>query len=323
MADHGNGAAKRRRDPSVAACTGGTSSLRCRWPWQQPFITVVMSGPCRTTVYGARGQDTAETPDPPTPQPELFILFEEEPGGVRPGVGHGPCAAGEGFCGTFWSTGSRRAPSCRSSMLLCRRVGTSWWKRSGTLICTSPSRLSKCQRSLLHAVVVAGAGFPWCRRRNNWWKCQNSCRLPFCSSRSFDAEVFSLDRIIRWCGGRSWTLQFLMVVVGLIRELFKVHAQDRIQQRFVEQNTLKFQFLKGRGSRGGLLSLRPDSNSAASSAHSGAADEPFQGGFRTFSRGKKVRRWVRIRGRNCGLYFMDSGGLWRAHGARASAGGGV
>ena len=26
------------------ACTGGTSSLRCRWPWQQPFITALMLG---------------------------------------------------------------------------------------------------------------------------------------------------------------------------------------------------------------------------------------------------------------------------------------
>ena len=35
-----------------------------------------------------------------------------------------------------------------------------------------------------------------------------------------------------------------MVVVGLIGEVFKVHAQERIQQLFMEQNTLKFQFLK-------------------------------------------------------------------------------
>ena len=27
------------------ACTGGTNSSRCKWPWQQPFITVVMLGP--------------------------------------------------------------------------------------------------------------------------------------------------------------------------------------------------------------------------------------------------------------------------------------
>ena len=28
------------------ACTGGTSSLRCKWPWQQPYITVLMLDPC-------------------------------------------------------------------------------------------------------------------------------------------------------------------------------------------------------------------------------------------------------------------------------------
>ena len=55
-------------------------------------------------------------------------------------------------------------------------------------------------------------------------------------------KVFSLDRIIRWCGSRWWTLQFLMVAVGLIEEVFKVHAQERIQRRFLEQSTLKFQF---------------------------------------------------------------------------------
>ena len=27
---------------AVFGCTGGTSSSRCRWPWQQPFITAVM-----------------------------------------------------------------------------------------------------------------------------------------------------------------------------------------------------------------------------------------------------------------------------------------
>ena len=68
-----------------------------------------------------------------------------------------------GLCGTSWSTGLKRAPSCRSSMLLCRREGTSWWKRSGTSMCTSPSMVSKCPRSRLHPVVLAGTGFPWCR----------------------------------------------------------------------------------------------------------------------------------------------------------------
>ena len=96
-----------------------------------------------------------------------------------------------------------------------------------------------------------------------------------------------------------WEFQFLMVVtVGAGEEVFKVHGQDRIQQRFMGQNTLTFQFLK-LVAEGGLLGLRPDPNSAASSAHSpGAANEVFTQFFRTFSRGVKVRRWVRTRGRN-------------------------
>ena len=109
-------------------------------------------------------------------------------------------------------------------MLLCRRVGTSWWKRSGTSICTSPSRILKCPE------------FPWCRRRNSWWKCRNSCSWPLCSSSRW------------WCAWKSsrfspWT--GLFVSVGAEHGHFlKVHAQDRIQQRFREQSSLTFQFLK-------------------------------------------------------------------------------
>ena len=35
----------------VFGCTCGASSSRCKWPWQQPFITAVMLGPYRTTLY--------------------------------------------------------------------------------------------------------------------------------------------------------------------------------------------------------------------------------------------------------------------------------
>ena len=34
----------------------------------------------------------------------------------------------------------------------------------------------------------------------------------------------------------------MVVTVGTEEEVFKVHAKDRIQQRFVEQNTLTFLF---------------------------------------------------------------------------------
>ena len=61
---------------------------------------------------------------------------------------------------------------------------------------------------------------------------------------------------------------------------------------------------------GGLQGSRPGQGSTASSSHSGVADEAGQGVFRTFPRWKKVRGWVRTRGR------MDSGDLCRVHGDR-------
>ena len=80
---------------------------------------------------------------------------------------------------------------------------------------------------------------------------------------------------------------------------------------------------QGRGGRGGLLSTRPDTNSAASSVRSGAADEVFQWVCALFPGAKKCDVGSAIAvGTFCGLHFMDAGGLWRAHGVLASAGGG-
>ena len=186
------------------ACTGGTSSLRCRWSWLQCSIT-------RTAPFGDRAQPPGpgvgaraelhgEDLGPPTPSRSSSAFSRKSPAECGQGRSR-TLRRRRGLSGTSWSTGLKRAPSCRSSMLQCRRVGTSWWKRSGTSIRTSPSRLSKCPRSRLHPAVLAGAGFPWCRRRNSWWKCRNSCSWPFCSSNRWLTllevlKVFSLDRII-------------------------------------------------------------------------------------------------------------------------------
>ena len=128
---------------------------------------------------------------------------------------------------------------------------------------------------------------------NSWWECRNSCRLPFCSSSRLLTllevlQVFSLNRIICWCGSRSWTFQFLMgMVVGMVGKVFKFPPRNRIHVDIPVP------------CRGGLQGSRPGQNSAASSAHSpGAADEVFTGFFALFPVRKRVRSWVRARGRN-------------------------
>ena len=107
------------------------------------------------------------------------------------------------------------------------------------------------------------------------------------------------DRILFFfCMGtwsRTWTFQFLMVVVVSVVDVFSVYSQDRVQQRLVEQSisqqrlpsiSLTFQFRVV--AQFFILHRRLPVCWVRQN----------QGGFRTFRRGKKVRRWVRIRGRN-------------------------
>ena len=107
---------------------------------------------------GMRDEQYGEDPENPTPQPELFSLFEEESGGSRPpaacrrrahGTGSGlPCGVGGGE----------------------RRRETSWWRYSRPSISWCPSRLSKCPRSRSHPVVASFLSFavsPWNTRRRS------------------------------------------------------------------------------------------------------------------------------------------------------------
>ena len=71
----------------------------------------------------------------------------------------------------------------------------------------------------------------------------------------------------------------------------------------------------GCGGGGGLQGFSPRQNSAAFTAHlSGAADEVFIGVFALFTHGKKCEVGSALGvGTECGLYFMDASGSWRAH----------
>ena len=75
-------------------------------------------------------------------------------------------------------------------------------------------------------------------------------------------------------------------------------AQLASLERISERNVEQIVDFPG----GGLQDFLPRHGSTASSSSShvpaGAVDEPFQGFFSTLPRRKKLRRWVRTRGRN-------------------------
>ena len=156
-----------------------------------------------------------------------------------------------------------------------------------------------------------------------WW------RLPFCSSSRSSTPPG------RPQGFSPWTRLF--VGVGAERGHSSSSRSGRWERSSrctprTEFNSVlwsRTRFIpvpQGRGVGRGLLGLRPDPNSAASSARPrGAADEVFYSVFSHLSPGEKkcdVGSALGV-GNECGLYFMDASGLWRPHGARASAGGGV
>ena len=137
--------------------------------------------------------------DPPPPSPHTHTSRSSSASAKKSPAGGVTLRRRCGCSGTPWSTGSRLAPSCRSSMLLCRRWRTSCWRRSSTSICRSPSRFPKCPRSHFHPVDLAGAAFFWCsRRRNSWSKCLRSYPFLLC--------------VCLW--SRTRTFQFLTVVAG-------------------------------------------------------------------------------------------------------------
>ena len=176
MADR-DSAAKRRRD----------RRLRMHWRHEQLTLQMALAaalhhsrdvGPVtnnalrsqRTAwagVWGSEMHNTATIRDPPTPQPELFSLYDKEPGGSRPD--RMPTLSGTPS--TRLSLPSLR---CRLSMFLYRRRWTSWWVRSCTLIRRFPSTLSsKCPRSRAHPAFLVRLSVTR-RRRNSWWKRQLS-----------------------------------------------------------------------------------------------------------------------------------------------------
>ena len=135
------------------ACTGGTSSLRCRWPWQQPFMTAVMLGPLRTMLYGARrlpGQRPRTTLRGarrlPGQRPRTMLcgarrrVWPVTPSSSRctrknSGVRGltASLASGRGLCSAPWSRSLTQCRWSRCSTTLSRRWWNTWWISSPSL----------------------------------------------------------------------------------------------------------------------------------------------------------------------------------------------
>ena len=254
-----------------------------------------------------------QVPGAPTPQPELFQLFEEELGVPAGLSGRAAGASGGGsapHCGAARRPTS--SPWCRCSTLLgC--WGSLGWRTSCVRLMRRrwTSWLSPCQRSRWSGLRVVGETI-FARRRLqiSWWKCR----------RSYPSLLYSSG-----LPSSSSTFRFLRFG-GEVAEVFMVFVQDRVQQRFVEQNSLTFQFLQDvvRGSVVEAFKVSPRDRIQQRTWSStltfllvlvftvfsldrvlphravclSMPMKEFKGVFALFPVREKVRGWVRTRGRN-------------------------
>ena len=138
----------------------------------------------------------------------------------------------------------------------------------------SPSRLSKCPRSRLHPVLLAGAVCALLtRRQNSWWKYRRS------------------SPILLYSGLRSRTSTFQFLVVEGNTSVFKVFSQDSVQQRC---RPLRNAVLSGLWSRSWILVCLVEVLQRLLRV---LVNTLVKGFFGLFPELKKVRSWARARGR--------------------------
>ena len=141
---------------------------------------------------------------------EFFLLYEEELGGTRPDRLYEvrPQARDQ----------RRTVAQIAVYTLIVPSLDVPVPQRyADSSILLFPSRLSTCPRSPLPASLAVAVCVSRSRRRNSWWKCRRSILTPRCTG--------------LW--SRTWTFQFLMVVIASV-VVFSVYTQDRVQQRLVE-----------------------------------------------------------------------------------------
>ena len=203
-----------------------------------------------------------------------------------------------GFCGAPWS---RTSTPSRFRLLTClsRRWGTSWWKCYKRSTLSPRTRLSKCPRSFLsefHRALWRVVLRSW---QNSWWKCRRiQCTfLWFSPRRSFEGRACGL------LSGQGSTASGSRVVDNPVpRGRGGGGARGGLQGSHARQNsTANLEQIVDIPARRGLPDFLPGQSSTASSSSRlrDDADEPLQGFFALFPVRKKVRSWVRTRGRKC------------------------
>ena len=249
---------------------------------------------------------------PPPPHPELFQLYEEEPGGSRPACLVAPQGPQEAVQRHTVEQLADVAPMVQvlDAPGLLGEVGVVDFFR-------------ELDAPALDELVIAVPKFylpripKRCPRRRPR-RAEQLVEVPTIISNSSDSSGLPSS---------SSTFQFLMIVVaGAVEEAFRVSLRDRVQLRFVEQNSSTFQFLQVvvDGSVMEAFKVSPRDRiqqrtwsrtltfqlvvvftvffQARVLPHRAACLTmpmmEFKGVFALFPVRKKVRRWVRTRGRN-------------------------
>ena len=199
---------------------------------------------------------------------ELFLVFEEEPGGSRPPCLGEPWGPQEKVQQRTVEQFADVAPMVQILDIPGPQGGDQLVEACWHLDLPIPEQVIEVPKISSSSRRSRRRRFPSARRRrNSWWKCRNSCRLPLCSSRS----------------------SLMVTVVGLVGEVFKFPPRNRIHQRLVESNTLTLQFRVVEVFKALALDRVQQRHPRT---HIVLRMRFLHGGSRTFP------RWVRTRGRN-------------------------
>ena len=206
---------------------------------------------------------------PPPPQPELFQLYEEEPGGSRPAC----LGLRRRFSGTPWSSSPTSFPWCRFWTLL------GCWGEVGVV-----DFFRELDAPALDELVIAVPKFylPWipkrCPRRRPR-RAEKLVEVPtiisYSSLQQRIAEQLIDFPVLHDRGGRGGG-------GGL-----QGFSQGQASTAFRGAEFVDIPVPPGRVGGGGLQGFLPGQGSAASSSHVGSAEEAGYGVFRTFSRPEK------------------------------------